>query len=129
MEPTPAPSHPGRERAWPLWIVAIAAGGAGWWSICWLSGRREAWDVSEYGSIAYPLFALTTLVLGYLGRIGAWRWPLGLALGQFAGATLHEGELSNLWPLSLVIFAMYSAPLLATAWYGARLRRWRDGRG
>lgn len=116
-------SHP---RRWPLWLAGIAVGAAGWWIATIVSGRREAWDAPEYGSIAYPTFALATLALGYAGRSGSWRWPIAIAIGQCAAAFTIAGEVPNLWPFSLVAFAVYSAPLLLTAWAGQRVRRWRE---
>jgi hypothetical protein len=34
----------------------------------------------------------------------------------------------SLMPLGLMVFLLYSAPLILTGRFGARLRRWRDRR-
>ncbi|MBA4138589.1 MAG: hypothetical protein C0518_14890 [Opitutus sp.] len=122
------PPEIGRRRAWLPWLVAVAAGALGWWGACWASGLKEAWDSAWYGKGAFPLFALVAGGLGYWQSGRAWRWPLGIAVGQMLGAVIVMREIPNLWPLSLVAFTVLSAPLLIPAVLGAKLRAWRDAR-
>lgn len=113
------------QPAWPAWVAALAAGAFGWWLAGRISGRQEAWDSPAYYQIAYPLFAATTVVLGYCWPRHPWRWALGIAFGQALVAFVRNPT-ANLLPLGLVAFAVYSAPLILTGRLGTRLRRWRE---
>lgn len=118
--PKPAP-------AWPGWLASVAVGVFGWWLACRISGKQEAWDSPAYFQIAYPLFALTTVLLGYFWPGHPWRWAFGLALGQ-ALVMFAKNPTGSLMPLGLIVFMIYSAPLILTGRLGMRLRGWRDGR-
>lgn len=113
--------------SWPAWLAAVLVGAFGWWLAGRLSGKQEAWDSPAYFQLAYPLFALATVVLGYFWPGHAWRWALGLALGQ-ALVMFARNPSGSLMPLGLIVFMIYSAPLILTGRLGARLRRWRDAR-
>ncbi len=125
-ESTEPPAMNSRQRVWPAWVAALAAGAVGWILTMLLGDRREAWDSPYYFQIAYPLFALTAAVLGYLRPGHPWRWALGLALGQ-ALVAFVQNPTANLLPLGLIAFAIYSSPLILAAMFGTKLRRWREG--
>ncbi len=118
--------HPPRPQ-WPAWLVALLIGGAGWILVMKLGHRREAWDSPYYFQLAYPLFGLTTLALGYFRPGRPWRWPLGIAVGQALIAFIHNPT-ANLLPLGLIAFGVMSVPLILPALLGRRIRRWRDTR-
>ncbi len=111
----------------PAWAAAIAAGALGWILTMVLGDRQEAWDSPYYFKATYPMFALTAVALGYLHPVRPWRWALGIALGQAAVAFVRNPT-ANLLPLGLIMFALYSAPLILAAMAGTRFRRWRDDR-
>jgi hypothetical protein len=105
--------------AWPFTIAAIA-GAALWIGASVLSGKREPWDASVYWVIVYPIAMALSFLLGYLHPRRSWRWPLALFLFQFVGMVLRNGELGNLWPLGLAVFAILSIPGILVA----RLASW-----
>ena len=121
------PLLPQPRPAGPAWLAALVVGAFGWWLACRLSGHAEAWDAPAYFRIAYPLFALATVILGYLRPGHAWRWAVGIALGQ-ALVMFVRNPTGSLMPLGLLVFMIYSAPLILTGRLGARLRQWRDRR-
>lgn len=112
-------------RSGPLWLAALLVGAAGWILTMVLGERQEAWDSPLYYRATYPLFAVTAVVLGYLRPGHPWRWALGIALGQ-AVAAFVRNPTGNLLPVGLVVFIVYSLPLILAAMFGTRLRRWRE---
>ncbi len=114
------------QPVWPPWVAAFAVGAIGWILVMILGNRSEAWDSPYYFQIAYPLFALAAVVLGYLRPGRPWRWALGIALGQ-AFVAIVRNPTANLLPLGLIVFAIYSSPLILAAMLGTKLRRWRNG--
>lgn len=119
------PTQPPPPRTWPVWLAALLAGAAGWSLTIVFGGRSEAWDSPLYYRAAYPFFAVAAAVLGYLRPGRPWRWPLGLALGQ-AAVAFTRNPTGNLLPAGLVIFVIYSLPLILAAMLGSRLRRRRE---
>ena len=104
------------------YAVAAVAGVALWIAASALSGRREAWDADIYWTVAYPVALASCGLLGVLWPQKPWRWALALFLGQFAGMALRNGEMGNLAPLGLVLFAVLSLPGMLVAQLGARFR-------
>jgi hypothetical protein len=96
-----------------------------WFWASLASGRREPWDAAAYWSLAYPAAILVAGILGYLFPARPWRWSLTLFLAQFAAMCIRNGELGNLWPLGLALFAVLSLPAVALGQGGA----WLRGRG
>lgn len=87
-----------------------------------LSGRREAWDSAEFWTLGLPVACLTALLLGYLSRGRAWLWTLVVAPSQVATMMARSGEIGGLWPLTIVLSAVLSAPFLFAAFIGSRFR-------
>lgn len=114
------------KRVWQPWLIALAAGATGWILTMVLGNRKEAWDSPYYYQLAYPLFGLTAVALGYFWPGQPWRWAFGIALGQALVAFVRNPT-ANLLPLGLIVFAIYSSPLILAAMFGTRIRRWRDG--
>jgi len=122
------PQTPLQDRkpvALPVALAAVA-GIALWISASIASGRREAWDAGIYWVVAYPVALGIAVLLALAFPQRPWRWALALFLFQFVGMAIRNGEIGNLWPLGLIVFAVLSIPavLLAqlTAWLRARLR-------
>lgn len=108
----------------PLACTLAALAGMGFWFWASLaSGRREPWDDASCWSVACPAAVVLAGILGYLFPACPWRWALTLFLAQFAAMCIHNGELGNLWPLGLALFAVLSLPAVALAQGGAWLRR------
>jgi hypothetical protein len=61
--------------------------------------------------------------IGLLSKGRAWLGTLAVAPGQFATMSLRLGEIGTLWPLGLALSAILSAPFVASAFAGSRLRR------
>jgi hypothetical protein len=93
-----------------------------WWTAALLSGRREAWDGPAYWGFAYPLGLLACAWLGYAQPRRPRRWALLLFEGQFLAMCVRNGELGNLWPLGMAVFAIVALPGVAAAQVAARLR-------
>ena len=102
--------------------VAIAAivGVALWFVTSILTGRREPWDASAYWAITYPLAIVTCALLGYSYPERPWRWVMVLFLAQFIAMCVRNGELGNLSPLGMVLFAVLALPGIVVAKVAAR---------
>lgn len=100
--------------------IAAAVGFTLWFATSVLTGRREAWDASAYWTLAYPLSLLTCALLGYSYPDRPWRWALALFQAQFIAMCVRNGELGNLWPLGMVMFAVVGLPGIAVARIAAR---------
>jgi len=87
-----------------------------------LSGRREAWDAAQFWTIGLPLACLASAVIGRLARGRDWIWTLSIAPSQVFTMMVRNGELGGLWPLTLILSAILSAPFVAAAFVGARFR-------
>lgn len=107
--------------------VALLIGAGLWFAAAALSGRREPWDASAYWAVAYPASILAAAILGYLFPLRAWRWGFALFAGQFIGMCVRDGELGNLWPLGLAMFAVLALPAAGAAAGLARLNPQRSG--
>jgi peptidoglycan/LPS O-acetylase OafA/YrhL len=110
------------QRAAPWWI-AVIAGAALWFAAAAAAGQREAWDAPAYWSVVYPAALLVSAALGYGWPERPWRWPLALFAAQFVAMCVRNGELGNLWPLGLALFAVLALPGVLAARFGARLAR------
>ncbi len=86
------------------------------------TGRREAWDSSQYWTIGLPLAGLASVAIGYLSRGNDWIWTLVVIPSQVTTMMVRNGELGGLWPLTMVLAALLSAPFLAAAFIGSRFR-------
>ena len=105
--------------------VAIAAvvGVVLWLAASALTGRREPWDGSAYWVVVYPLAILASARLGYSYPERSWRWVLVLFESQFLAMCVRNGELGNLWPMGMALFAVIALPGIGAAWVASRLHR------
>lgn len=113
-----------RLRARVVACAMFAAGFALWFAVSIVSGARDAMDSDLMWWGGMPAVAIATWIAARSAPVHAWRWPFVLFAGLFVGATVHRGELSNLWPIVIVFFAVMAAPfaLFGTV-IGARARR------
>ena len=102
------------------YVLAIVAGMALWFAASLAGGRREAWDSPVYWSVAYPLAIIVCVWIGHAWPQRAWRAVLCLFAAQFVAMCIRNGELGNLWPLGLLVFAVLALPGIAAATLAAR---------
>ena len=91
--------------------------------IALITGRREAWDTELYWSVGLPAATLASVALGVATRGRDWAWAILVAPAQVFTMMVRSAELGGLWPLTLVLSAVLSAPFLFAAFVGSRLRR------
>jgi hypothetical protein len=103
--------------------LAIVAGATLWLVSSVLTGKHEAWDAALYWSVFYPAAILISAVLGYTYPDRSWRWALILFESQALAMGIHNGELGNLWPLGMVLFAVIAFPAVIAATLTSRLSR------
>jgi hypothetical protein len=104
-------------------LLAALTGAALELGIHAVSGRREAWDSTQYWTIGVPLALVISGAIGFFSRRTDWLWTLILIPSQVMTMMLRSAELSGLWPLTLVLSAILSAPFLFAAFIGSRFRR------
>jgi hypothetical protein len=61
--------------------------------------------------------------LGYSYPERPWRWALVLFESQFLAMCIRNGELGNLWPLGMAVFAIIALPGIAAAKLASRFSR------
>ena len=103
-------------------LIAAVAGMALWFVAGFLTGVREPWDSSAYWLLVYPIAIAGCAFLGYRFPERPWRGPLVLFEAQFLGMCLRNGELGNLWPMGLALFAVISIPGILGAKLAAHFR-------
>ena len=87
-----------------------------------VTGKKEAWDSGAYFTVGIPVMCVIAFILGYKFPVRAWRWALGIALGQSIAMALGGGSLT-LWPLALIAMVILSLPQLAAALLGSAHRK------
>jgi hypothetical protein len=88
-----------------------------------LSGRREAWDSSEYWTIGLPIAVCISIALGFLSRRSDWLWTAVIMPSQVMTMLVRSGEVGSLWPLALILSSVFSAPFVGASFLGSRFRR------
>jgi hypothetical protein len=104
-------------------LMAAVIGFALWFVAILFTAKKEPWDSAAYWVIAYPLAIAACAVLGYRFPERPWRWALVLFESQFLAMCVHNGELGNLWPLGMLLFAVVALPGVVAAKAAARFRR------
>jgi hypothetical protein len=110
-------------------VIAVIVGALLWVLAAVLDGRREAWDSSLYWSVAYPLALVATGCIAFVFPDRPWRWAVALFGAQFVAMCVRNGELGNLWPLGLAMFAILATPAAVVATVASRLRSRSGGDG
>ncbi len=87
-----------------------------------LSGRREAWDSSQYWTIGVPIVALISVAIGFLSQRSDWLWAFAIVPSQMLTMMVRGGEVGNLWPLALIFGSILSAPFVGASFFGSRFR-------
>lgn len=113
-------------RSGVAFTVAIAAGMSLWFAASIVAGRREAWDAGIYWAVFYPVAILACGLLGYFFPDRPWRWALALFLAQFVAMAIRNGEIGNLSPIGLIVFAVLALPGIAAARFASSMKRKRS---
>ena len=110
--------------------IGLALGAAIWVLSGSITGRPEPWDANG------PYYPAALLLAGFLGGVlvpGHWgEVAIGVYAGQalvLLGRVLSDTGSGGLWPLGLVVLAVYSLVALAGALAGSALRRLANRRG
>jgi hypothetical protein len=88
-----------------------------------LSGRGEAWDSAQFWTLGLPMACLVSVCIGFCSRAADWRWTLVVAPSQVMTMMIRNGEIGNLWPMTLAVSTILSAPFVVASFVGSRLRR------
>ena len=87
------------------------------------SHRREAWDTDVFWLIGLPCALVACLAIGWRSRDRDWRWTAAVVPAQVVTMMARNGDLGfNLWPLTVILSAILSAPFVGAAFIGSRLR-------
>jgi hypothetical protein len=104
--------------------IGLALGAAIWVLSASITGRPEPWDANG------PYYPAVLLLAGFLGGVlvpGHWgEVAVGVYAGQalvLLGRVLSDIGSGGLWPLGLVVLALYSLIALVGALLGSALRR------
>jgi hypothetical protein len=104
--------------------IGLALGAAIWVLSATITGRPEPWDASG------PYYTAALLAAGFAGGVvvpGHWgEVAIGVYAGQalvLLGRVLSDSGSGGLWPLGLMVLALYSLIALAGALLGSALRR------
>jgi uncharacterized membrane protein YhaH (DUF805 family) len=96
-------------------ILALLSGFVLWEIASLISHKREPWDASIYWVVIYPLAIVISTMLGYRDPQRPGLLALLVFMAQFIGMCIRSGELGNLWPLGMALFAIISLPAVLTA--------------
>jgi hypothetical protein len=107
--------------------IAALAGGIGWIGIASLTHRREAWDSELYWTWFAPSLAVVLVGLGFFSPVRAWR----LGFIPFAGQAVVmfvQNPTGSMFPLGLILLAVYGVVFSLPARLGGAIRNWLDRR-
>jgi hypothetical protein len=103
--------------------IALFAGVVLWFAASFITGRKEPWDSSTYWWLIYPVAIAACGYLGYRYPTRAWLSAFVLFQAQFVGMVIRNGEVGNLWPLGMALFAIIAIPGMVVAALAARVAR------
>ena len=104
-------------------LLSLGIGAALELGIHFATARREAWDSGVFWTVGLPVAVLASLAIGIVTRGRDWMWTVLIAPAQVFTMMVRSAELGGLWPLTLVLSAVLSAPFLFAAFIGSRFRR------
>ena len=78
-------------------------------------GGREVLDTGIFYVIGLPLGMATAALFAWNWPQHAWRCGVAVALGQCLAVFVLAGEIGNLFPLTIVLFAMLAMPMILAA--------------
>ena len=105
--------------------VSALVGAAIWMLAVVVIHRREPWDAGLYWALFYPLTIAAAAVLGYSFPQRPGLIALIVFEAQFFAMGASNGELGNLWPLGMLLFALLALPGIALAKLASRASPYR----
>ena len=87
-----------------------------------IGGRSEAWDSPLYWTMGLPVAAICAATLGYLSQRTAWVGTVAIVPAQVVMMMLRSGEIGSLFPLTIILSSILSAPFLVTSFIASRFR-------
>ena len=87
-----------------------------------LNGRREAWDSAAYWTIGLPMVISVSAAYGFLSRGRDWLGTVVIVPSQVLTMLARNGEIGGLWPLTVALSSILSAPFVVAAFIGSRFR-------
>src|SRR5262245_61957694 len=106
----------------PLVILCLAIGIVLELGVHALSGGGEAWDSAQYWTVGLPLAIIAAGGLGFVSRQRDWLFTFAIVPSQVLTMMVRSGEIGGLWPLTVILSAILSAPFVVAAFVGSRLR-------
>lgn len=94
-------------------------------SIELLTGRGEAWDSEYYWMIGLPVAGLVSVLAGFISQRSDWLWTAALVPSQVLTMMVMSGDILgglSLWPLTVGLSSILSAPFVGAAFVGSRFR-------
>ena len=104
-------------------LVSVLTGVALELGVAGLTGRREAWDSTQYWAVGLPIAAVVSMAIGYFSKQYAWLWTVLLIPAQVFTMMVRSGEVSGLLPLAVVLSVILSVPFVLLAFIASRVRR------
>jgi hypothetical protein len=103
-------------------ILAVMTGVTLELSIHAATGRREAWDSPVFWTTGLPIVIGVSFLIGLFSKRVGWLGTVAIAPSQVMTMMLRSGEIGNLWPLTVVVSTVLSAPFVAASFIGANVR-------
>ncbi len=86
-------------------------------------GGRELLDTGIFYIIGLPAGMAAAAVVAWHWPRGAWRYGFAVAFGQCLMSVVLNGDVGNLFPLTVMLFAALSLPMVMTAGFTGWLQR------
>jgi hypothetical protein len=87
-----------------------------------VSGRREAWDSGFYWTVGLPAALLASVGIGWKSHERDWFATILIVPAQVTAMMVRSLEIGGLFPLTVALSAILSAPFVGAAWLGSLLR-------
>ena len=91
-------------------------------TVALLTGRREAWDAPQFWTLGLPAALAGAAAIGFFSKGTDWRWTALVVPGQVATMMVRGGEIGGLFPLTIALSAILSAPFVLAAFVASRFR-------
>ncbi len=103
-------------------FLSIFIGVAFWVIMTRVTGNTEAWDNSLYYKIGLPILGIINILLGIYKPNKPWRWGLLTTISQAIPMVFLSNGDWNLWPLTIMAFAILSIPMILANYIGYFIR-------
>lgn len=109
------------------WIPHITSAVRGiivWLGVGIIAGNFEAWSTTLYWKAGIPVLAIVTFIIGFYEKKTPYLWGIIQGLSQSATILfqgLYFGYSLNLYPPSIVVSIIFSAPSIVSAFLAVAL--------